>query len=150
MASWTNKHKADILRQIYQRTTLPAHYYVALVASDVVPTADTNTLSDLVEIPDGNGYTEGGYQLTPNATDFDTVTEDDALDHGTVLIKDVEWTADGGPLPATGTAAYAVLTDDNATIGNRKVLHWWSLGAEISVEDGLPLRLIDLGIRLLE
>jgi hypothetical protein len=150
MAGWTNKFKADIFKQIFQRETLPSHYYVALVESDVVPTCDTNTLSELVEIDDGNGYTAGGYELDPNSTDFDTVTEDDTGNLGSVQIKDVEWTANGGPIPNTGTAAYAVLTDDNATLGSRKILCFWSLGGERSVQDGSPFRLINLEIRALE
>ncbi len=150
MPGWTNAHKADILRQIYRRTTMPTNYYIALVTSAVAPGPDTNTLSELTEIPAGNGYVAGGFQLTPNATDFDFVEEDDVNDLGRIQIKDVEWTASGGPIPATGTAAYAVMTDDNATLADRKVLHHWSLGGERSVQDGSPIRLINLEIRGLE
>ena len=150
MPGWTNAHKADIFRQVYQRTTLPANYYIALVTSGDVPDADTNVLGDLTEIPAGNGYTAGGYALTPGDTDFDFVEEDDAADLGRIQIKDVEWLADGGPIPATGTAAYAVMTDDNVTPASRKVAHYWSLGVERSVQDGSPFRLINLEIRALE
>lgn len=150
MPGWTNAHKADIFRQLYQRTALPTNYYIALVTSDTAPSADTDTLGGLTQIPAGNGYTAGGFQLTPNATDFDFVEEDDVNDWGRIQVKDVEWVASGGPMPSTGTAAYAVMTDDNATMGSRKVLHWWSLGGERSVQDGSPFRLINLEIRALE
>jgi hypothetical protein len=150
MAGTTNAHKADMLRQIYQRTTLPTNYYVVLLTSDDIPGPDTNVLGDLTEIPDGNGYTAGGYQLTPGETDFDFDEEDDTDDFGRVQIKDVEWLADGGPIPSTGTTAYACITDDNVTPASRKVLHYWSLGGERSVLDGSPIRLINLEIRAVE
>jgi hypothetical protein len=151
MAGWTNKAKADLFKQLYTRTvTMPTNYYIALVTSDDVPDADTNTMGDLTEIDDGNGYTAGGYELDPGETDFDFVEEDDTGNLGRVQIKDVEWTADGGPIPATGTAAYAVMTDDNVTPASRKILHYWSLGGERSVQDGSPFRLINLEIRALE
>lgn len=147
MAGFTNAHKADMFRQLYQRTTMPAKYYIALITSDDIPSADTNALGDLTEIPAGNGYTAGGYELTPDDTDFDFVEEDDVNNLGRILIKDIEWLADGGGIPDTGTAAYAVMTDDNVVLANRKVLHWWSLNGERSVQDGSPLRLINLEIR---
>lgn len=150
MSGWTNAHKANILRQVYQRTTLPTKLYIALVTSDEVPDEDTNVFGDLTEIDDGNGYVAGGFELTPGDTDFDYVEEDDTGNLGRVQVKDVEWTADGGPIPVTGTAAYAVMTDDNVTPANRKILHYWSLGGERSVQDGSPFRLINLEMRLLE
>jgi hypothetical protein len=150
MSGWTNKFKADSLKQIFQRTTLPTNYYVALVTSDDIPSEDTDTMADLTEIDDGNGYVAGGYELDPGDTDFDFAEEDDTGNLGRVQVKDVEWTADGGPIPATGTAAYAVLTDDNATPADRKILFFWSLGGERSVQDGSPFRLINLEARVLE
>ena len=151
MAGWTNRGKKRILEHEYRRTTLPTNYYIALVTSAAAPGPDTNLMSELTEIAAGNGYTSGGYQLTPNATDFDTLTEDDTGDIAEILIKDVEWVATGGPLPASGNGArYAVLLDDNGTIGSREVYHYWSLVSDRSVAEDSPLRLINLTIRATE
>ena len=151
MASgWTNRWKSTILDIVYRGATPPTNFYIALVTSAVAPTVDTNTMSDLTEIATGNGYTAGGYLLNRNSTDFDFLEEDDTGDLGRVQVKDVEWTATGGPIPSTGTAAYAVMTDDNATPANRIICHFWSLGGERSVQDGSPLRLINLEIRGIE
>ena len=119
------------------------------MTSASAPGPDTNTLSDLTEIAAGNGYTTGGYQLTPGSTDFDVHTEDDAEDRGLVQVKDVVWTASGGPIPASGNGArYAVLLDDNATIANREVLAYWDLTSDRSVSDGQTLTLQNCELRL--
>lgn len=151
MPGWTNKGKMRTLQQAFVRTPLPVNFYVALVTSAVAPDADTNTLSQLTQIAAGNGYTSGGFQLTPNATDFDTVVEDDATDVGYVQIKNVAWTASGGPIPASGGGArYAVLTDDNGTVGSREVYFYWDLVSDTSVTAGGTLTLADLTIRAKE
>jgi hypothetical protein len=151
MAGFTNKFKYELLDQVLRRSTMPTNYYVALVTSAVAPSADTNTLGQLTEIAAGNGYTTGGYQLTPNATDFDTSTEDDTNDRGFIQLKDITWTASGGSIPASGSGArYAVLTDDNVTVGSREVLLYWDLGADRSVSNGQSLTLQNCEARLNE
>jgi hypothetical protein len=146
MAGFTNKFKYELLDQVLRRSTMPTNYYVALVTSAVAPSADTNTLSQLTEIAAGNGYTTGGYQLTPNSTDFDVSTEDDTNDRGYIQLKDITWT-----VPASGSGArYAVLTDDNVTVGSRKVLLYWDLGADRSVSNGQSLTLQNCEARLNE
>lgn len=148
MAGVTNKEKFEILKVRYQGQANVTNFYVALVTSATAPTADTNTLSQLTEIAAGNGYTSGGYQLTPNATDFDVVTEDDTNDRGFIQVKDVSWTASGGAIPSSGNGArYAVLTDDNATVADRLILDYWDLGGDTSVSSGQSLTLQDLEIR---
>ena len=148
--AFTNKGKYRLLDWVFRGTTMPTNFYVALVTSATAPTADTNTLSELTEIAAGNGYTTGGYSLTPGATDFDSITEDDTNDRGEVQIKDVVWTASGGSLPGSGSGArYAVLLDDNATVGSREVLAWWDMTSDRSVSDGQSLTLQDLEMRLL-
>jgi len=138
----TNKGKFRMLGRTYQGVALPTNYYVALVTSAVAPVADTNTLSQLTEIANGNGYTTGGYQLTPNATDWDVLTEDDANDKALVQIKDLVWTATGGSLPGSGDgASYAVLLDDNATVGSREVYAGWDLVSARTVTVGQTLTL---------
>lgn len=146
----TNKGKAFILGLV-RGGTLPTNYYVALVTSATAPTVDTNTLSQLTEIAAGNGYTSGGYQLTPNTTDFPTLTEDDTNDEGQIRIKDLVFTASGGSIPDSGDGGrYAVWTDDNATVGSREVYGWWDLGSDTSVSDTQALTLSGLGIDLEE
>ena len=151
MAGWTNKGKYRALGGVFRGDTIPTNFYVALVTSAIAPDADTNTLSDLTEIAAGNGYTAGGYSLTPGSTDFDVHTEDDANDRGRVQIKDVVWTAAGGAIPASGDGArYAVLLDDNATPADREVLAYWDLAADRSISDGQTLTLQNCEIRVNE
>lgn len=145
MAGWTNKGKMRLLSWGLRAATRPTNFYVALVTSATAPTADTNVMSDLTQIATGNGYTSGGYSLTPGNTDFDVLTEDDTGDKGYIQIKDVVWTASGGSIPGSGNGArYAVLTDDNATVANREVLAYWDLSSDRTVSSGQTLTLQDL------
>lgn len=141
----TNRGVYRLLGIAFRNETPPSNFYVALATAAAAPTADTNVFSTLTEVAAGNGYTTGGYQLTPNSTDFDTWTEDDANDEAYVRIKDVAWTASGGTLPASGSGArYAVLLDDNGTVANREVWAWWDLETARQVSDGQQLTLQDL------
>jgi len=145
----TNKGAYEILNMVFRGETPPTNFYVALVTADDVPTQDTDTLGDLTEIAAGNGYSSGGYQLDRNSTDFDTLNEDDTNNKAVLQIKNVTFTASGGSIPASGNdARYAVLTDDNATVANRKVYAWFDLGAAYSVADGDALTLVDLEVDL--
>lgn len=151
MAGWTNKGKAHVLDVTFRGTAAPTNYYVALVTSAAAPTADTNTLSQLTEITAGNGYTSGGISLTRNSTDFDSLVEDDTGDQGELQIKDLVWTASGGSIPGSGNGArYAVLTDDNVTVGSREVYIYWDLTSDRSVSDGQTLTLQDCQIDINE
>lgn len=145
MASgWTNKGKYHVHNVTWRNGTEPTNYYLALVTSATAPTADTNTLSQLTEITAGNGYTTGGYQLARNSTDFDVLTEDDSGDTAYIQLKDIVWTASGGSLPGSGNGArYAVLTDDNGTVGSREVYAWFDLVSDRSVSVGQTLTLQD-------
>ena len=144
----TNRGVYLLYNYVFRRATMPTNFYVALCTSATQPTVDTNTLSELTEIAAGNGYTTGGYQLTPNATDFDVLTEDDTSNLAKIQVKDVAWTASGGTLPASGNGArWAVLTDDNATVGSRQVFAWWDLVSDRSVSSGQPLTLQDGELR---
>ena len=145
MAGFTNKGKHHILDQLFRNATEVTNYYVALVTSATAPDADINTLSQLTEIAAGNGYTSGGFQLARNSTDFDSLTENDTNDRGEIQIKDVAWTASGGSIPASGNGArYAVLTDDNATVGSRIVIAFWDLSSDRVVSSGQTLTLQNL------
>lgn len=138
----TNKGKYRLLGYAFRGDTIPTNFYLALVTSATAPQQDINTFSELTEIAAGNGYTAGGYQLTPGATDFDTWTEDDTNDLALIQLKDITWSASGGPIPASGSGArHAVLLDDNATPANREVLAWFDLVSDRSVSDGQDLTL---------
>ena len=151
MAGWTNKGKYSILDAYFRNTGAPTNFYIALVTSATAPNADTNTLSQLTQIATGNGYSDGGYQLSRNSTDFDVLTENDTDDRGEIQIKDVVWTAAGGPIPSSGNGArYAVLTDDNATVANREILAFWDLTSDRSVSSGQTLTLQNCELRLSE
>lgn len=153
MASgFTNRGKFLLLDLYFRAQNAPASFEVHLVTSATAPTADTNVLSDLTEIANGNGYTATtGFALARDTTDWDTLTEDDTGDLGKVLAKDVAWTASGGPLPASGGAArYAVLTTPDSGAANKKVIAYWDLGADRSVSVGQPLTLQDCELRLTE
>lgn len=151
MAGWTNKLKYKLLGWVFRTETQPTNFYVPLVTSTTAPTQDINTLSELTEIAAGNGYTSGGYQLSKNSTDFDVWTEDDVNDRGLIQIKDITWSASGGPIPSSGNGArYAVLTDDNGTIGSREVYAYWDLTSDRSVSDGQDLTLQDCELRINE
>ena len=151
MAGWTNKGKYKVLGWALRGETPPTNLYIALVTSASAPDADTNTKTELTEIANGNGYTTGGYQLTMNSTDFDVWTEEDASDYALIQLKDIVWTASGGPIPASGGGArYAVLTDDNATQADREIYHYWDLVSDRSVSSGQTLTLQDCEIRITE
>lgn len=151
MAGWTNKGKFQMLGRAYRGVALPTNFYVALVTSAVAPVADTNTKTELTEIANGNGYTTGGLILAKNATDFDVITEDDTNDRGLIQIKDLVWTASGGPIPASGGGArYAVFTDDNVTQTAREIYHYWDLVSDRTVSDTQTLTLQDCEIRINE
>ena len=148
MAGWTNKGKYKVLGWAFRGETIPTNFYVALVKS--TPDADDNLMSDLTEIDAGNGYTSGGYQLTPNSTDFDTWAEDDGGDKATLKIKNVYWTASGGSIPNDAAdATYAVLTDDDGTVADREVYCYWNI-TDSTVLDGAILQLEDLEIDINE
>ena len=117
----TNKGKYKILGWAFVNSTIPTNFYLALFTSATAPTVDINTFSELTQINTGNGYTTGGYSLSPGATDFDVWTEDDSNDWALVQLKDIVWTATGD-LPNGGDGArYACLTDDNGTEASREI-----------------------------
>jgi len=145
----TNKGVFRTLESRWRGVAVPTNYYVALVTSAVAPTVDTNTFSQLTEIATGNGYTAGGIALTPGATDFDVLTEDDTNDRALVQIKDLVWTASVGSLPASGNGArYAVLTDDNVTPGSREIFASFDLVSDRTVSVGQTLTIQNCELQL--
>lgn len=113
----------------------PSAFYMALVTSDNTPGVLTNTLSDLTEIPIGNGYNNAGGKVCS----FGSLVENDGSNFATVTVSDVIWVATAGPIPTSGTARWAVILDDNVTPASRQVLAWLDLGAERQVTAGNSL-----------
>ena len=150
MASgWTNKGVYEILGGYFKAVSLPSNFYVVLCTDAATPTVDFNTLSEMTQIAGGNGYTTNGYSLTPGATDFDVHTEDDTNNWGLIQVKDVVWTASGGPIPSSGSGArWSVITDDNATPASRLIIGFLDLTSARSVSDGQTLTLQDIEFRL--
>jgi len=143
----TNRGKYLFLRMALANQDVPTNYYIALCTDDDTPDVDTNTMADLTEVPAGNGYTAGGYQLDRNLTDFDTWFEGDSADVGYGKIKDVVWTASGGDLPNGDSARWAVLTNDDS---NPDVLAWFDLESNRQVSDGQTMTVQNLEIRATE
>ena len=106
----TNRGKYLIVESFFRNPTEFTNLYMALVTNATPPTVDHNTLGELTEIANGNGYATGGYSLNRDATDFDTLSEDDSGDKAAIKIKDITWTAAGGSLPASGSAAQKSVT----------------------------------------
>ncbi len=151
MAGWTNKGKASVLEGIFRNAGVPATFNIGLVTSAVAPVADTNTFGQLTQIATGNGYVDGGINIAKDATDWDVLTEDDGNDRGLIQLKDMVWTASGGPIPASGDGArYAALCDANATVGSREVWQFWDLVSDRTVSSGQTLTLQDCEIRINE
>lgn len=144
MAGITNRGKVELLEML--RGDTPTNYFMALCTSANTPDADTNTLSDLTEINAGNGYSAGGYSINPDSTDFDVIAEHDSADRGKIQLKNIIWTASGGPIPASGDGArWAVLVNDDS---NADVIAYFDLSSDRAVSDGQTLTLQDCEIRL--
>lgn len=153
MASgFTNRGKKRLLAGFFQNANQPASFEIHLATSNITPTADTNVLTDVTEVANGNGYTAStGFALARNAVDFDTLTEDDTGDEGVLRVKDVQWVATGGPIPASGGAPrWALLTTPDVGAGNKDVLAYFDLQADRPVSIGQPLTLQDLEAALTE
>lgn len=146
----TNRGKKLILELAFRNSGISSQFYVALITSGTTPTVDINTFSELTEIAAGNGYTSGGIAVARNSTDFDTLTEDDTNDWATALIKDLVWTASGGPIPSSGSSpSYWVLLTDEVTVGNRQVIAWGDVSPTTAVVSaGQTLTISDAGVRL--
>jgi hypothetical protein len=151
MAGITNRGKYLMLCSYITGDAPPATFYMALVTDAAAPSADTNTMSELTEIPAGNGYTSGGLAVARNTTDWDTRTENDPGDLALVQTKDLAWTASGGNMPPSGTGArYAVLTTDEAAVADRQVVAWFNLGSNRIMTDGYDFTLQNCELRLTE
>lgn len=156
MAGWTNRGKLRICEMALANTAqsgfIPTNFFVHLLTPATAPTAGTNTLGQVTQIADGNGYNTSGYTINRDTTDWDVQTEDDANTIAYLQLKDIVWTAAGGTLPSGGSGArWAVLCSDNTTtLGIREVFHYWDLSSEREVSNGQTLTLQNCEARLAE
>lgn len=152
----TNIGKKRILEMAFRDTqdsaamdTAPL--YLALSTSAASLDAETTTFDTATEIAPGNGYTTGGEVVERDGADltvWDVLDINAASAYGYIRLKDMVWTATG-TFPASGNGAfYAVLLDDNATVGSRQVYGWVDLTTARSIGSGATLTLQDIEIRL--
>jgi len=136
-SGWTDKGTTRALDIAFRGQNLPTTFYLALCTNATPPGITTNTLGDLTEITAGTGYTTGGVAVARSAVGFDVLTEADPT---LLQLADVTFTASGGSIPTSGSGArWAVLTDDNGTVGSREVLAYFDLVSDRSVSDGQDL-----------
>ncbi len=139
---WTNRGAFLAFDSYLANATEPTNFFVALCTSATAPTVDTNTLSQLTQIATGNGYTDGGISINRDTTDWDSRVEDDTDDRSEFQLKDLVWTASGGPIPSSGNGArWAVLTTDEVTVANRQIIAFFDLVSDRSVSSGQTLTL---------
>lgn len=143
----TNRGRYLMADSYFRGATPPVSFKLLLCTATTTPTVDTNVLSDLEEIADGNGYTQGtGISVARDGTDWDVLTEDDTGDLAHLELKDEVFTASGGPLPSDSVGArWAVLGTLDA---DPQIICWWDLGSDRVVSDGQPLTLQDSTIEL--
>lgn len=145
--SWTNRGAFLAFDAYLANATEPTNFYMALCTSATTPTVDTNTLGQLTEIAAGNGYTAGGLSINRDTTDWDSRVEDDTDDRAEFQLKDLVWTASGGPIPASGNGArWALLLTDEVTVANRQVIAFFDLVSDrtVSVSQTLTLQNVEL------
>lgn len=146
---WTNRGAYLVIGTYFRNASAPTNFYMALCTSATAPTVDHNTFSELTEIATGNGYTSGGQSVARSAVGFDVYTEDDTNDRAFVQCADITYTASGGSLPSSGNGArYAVLLDDNVTVGSRQIIGGFDLVSDRTVSDTQSLILQDCELRL--
>lgn len=147
-SSWTNVGKQRLLGHAFVNVPVPSKYYVVLATDAETPTVASAKASDVTEVVSGHGYTPGGLAVTPGPDNFDVYTIDAVADYAYVQLKDVEWTASGGDLPAQGSARWAVLTGDGEVAGDRPVYAVWDLAHNRKVSETQKLVLKNCELRI--
>lgn len=143
----TNRGIARRDGAFWRGQTQPVSFYLHLITSPL-PTRATNTLSQLTQIANGNGYSTAGINFARNTTDFPELTEDDVANFVTVRLRDIVITASGGTMPPDFNGARAiVICDDNATVTNRDVLAWWDFPGPVVISNTQTLMIETLRFR---
>ncbi len=146
--AWTNNGKEQMLLVWVGGVAAETNLYMILLTSATAVGVDINTVADVTQVAIGNGYADGGFQLTPGGTDFDVITVDEPGDFAYAQVKDIVWTAQGGNLPSSGAARYCALTDDNTPVSAREVYIGWDLGSDRVVSDTQMLTLQNVEFRI--
>ena len=124
-------------------------YFIALATSAATLTALTELFDTTVQIAVGSGYADGGISFARDSATWDILAMDTVTGYGYIRLKDIVWTAAGGSIPASGGGAmYALITDDNALVGSRKVYGWIDLTTARSIGNGATLTLQDIELRI--
>lgn len=140
---WTDYGKKRTLEIVHKTASFsaPTTFYMALCTVETPPSAaNTVDITDLVQVPQGNGYLTGGKAVTPGTV---TVSGNNA----TLTFDNVVWTAVDGNLPDLVDARWAVLIDSFPTGG--KVWYWWDLITGRQVSQFQSLTLVGAATRLL-
>ncbi len=142
MAGVTNRGKLRE-REIVLTNTVPAAltaWKIHLCTSASLPTADTNTLSELTQVANAFGYLQAGYNVPRSTAGWDSITEDDTNDRARALLVDTLVAASGGSIADIKSI---VVADANATLGSREIYYYWILATALTLLDGDSVNLKD-------
>lgn len=143
ISGWTNRGLRNAVGKLTGTIEPIGPLMIALCTKNVVPTPDTNLLSELEEVADGNGYTAGGQEV--GWGHFESLTENDTLQIGEVILKNVTWEAWPGPIPYEGDAPrYAVGCALRS--GNLEVWFWYDFGTDEPRDVGTTLDVVGVKI----
>lgn len=133
----------------FRTATRESFFHLVLITSASVPTAATKTMSELTQIASGNGYSTGGFTLNANSTDLNVLIEDDGASLTYIGLKNIAWTASGGPIPSSGSgASHVVLTTSEPNPANWQVIWYQSLNGTRTVSSGNTLQLTGIQARI--
>lgn len=119
-----------------------AEFWLVLCTDADAPTEDTEDLSELTEIDEGNGYAAGGIHL--DADDVDFALLDVSGGYTRIGLRTILLEATGGDIPASGDPIkYAVLRD-----ADNKVHVAWTFASTQTVPSGQQRQITDLLARL--
>jgi hypothetical protein len=95
------------------------------VLTNTAPQGNDDTLGDITEIANGNGYTTGGVTVSQSSSSQTSGT------YKLVVTDPTPWTASGGTI---GPFRYVVLYNDTAT--NNELIGYWDYGSSITLNAG--------------
>lgn len=149
MPTWSNNGKYLLFRALFFNS-VPSKFYMALITNDQIPGPDNNDLDYLTEVYPGNGYTEGGQEISSGSSSFDYCGINNATDKAVVQLVDIVFTATGEGIPVTGKGAYyAVLCVLGDYSSDRHTICWWDLETERTADAGQQIVLKDLTMELI-
>ena len=119
------------------RTTADS-FKVALYTDATLPAATVTCKADLdgakTEVANGNGYTTGGITLTGISC-----TVDNVADQAVVTWNNVQWTASGGAISASGAIIFDDSTDVATDDETDAIISYKDAGGTITATDGTPI-----------